>query len=345
MFIALNMIVIAGSLAMGLYFYNIAQRYIARDVIYIAPRLNEGHLHFSRANVDDLAHRYPGLIISAESRGSVLVASSTQSVAATAIYVDTQYFAIHSFEFIEGGHWHGAGVNAIVLNQAMAWRLFGSISDIAGLSVWIRERLYIVTGVVLQGNESRYMVWMPVSSSPPGLPVTALYIQPVAYNPLAVYAARDMVGRLGRMPGDYAIVDMNRFIESINIRTRLLLYAVWLCMLIFLMRVTWRRMHAYKGIKVVKNLALPLLGIAVCLYTLWGINDILMWLPNLSNPNTSLFESITAAGVLPPEGYLPYNLTQLSQISRYGNYVLIAGLIAFINLLFCQRLTYDERGN
>jgi len=337
LFVVLNMLVIIGSLVVGFYSHNRARRYIAPDVIYIAPRLNENHLHFSTADVDIFDRSLPNMTVVAESRGSALVTVSFQSVVTSVIYTDPSYFAVHSLDFIEGGHWHGTGGSGIVLNQALAWRLFGSIENITGVPIWIGERVYVVTGVVWQSSESRYMAWM--SRGARDLPVTALYIQPAASYPLAIYLVRGVMSN--QRLSDYSIVDINRFIEGMNIRNRILLYILWICMLIFLARYAWQRILLGEK-KVIKYLVLPFAGIVLCIYVLWGINDILMWLPNLSNPYTSVFESISGVGLLPPEGYLPYGLMRVGRLSRFVNYAFIAGMAGFVSLLFCLRLRHND---
>ena len=336
LFIGFSMLIIVGSLVLGFYSYGRARRYFVRDVVYIAPWLNEGHLHFSMTDIDLLNRSLRDTTIAAESRGSAHVEASMQEAITSVIYTEASYFTIHSLEFIEGGPWYGEGGSSIVLNQALAWRLFGATEGVVGIPVWIGESVYNITGVVRQNNESRYMAWMPMVA---GQPVTALYIHSRVPNPLAVYLARDAMLQLHRRPADYAIVDINRFIESMNIRSRILLYLVWVCILIFLAQKVWQRVESggKKAFKDFKGLILPLAGIILCVVALWGINDILMWLPNLANPDTSLFANISTVGVLPPDGYLPYGLVRLSRLSRYVNFAFIAGIVGLVNLLFCLR--------
>ncbi|MCL2577242.1 MAG: hypothetical protein FWE27_04230 [Defluviitaleaceae bacterium] len=64
---------------------------------------------------------------------------------------------------------------------------------------------------------------------------------------------------------------------------------------------------------------------------LWGVNDILLWLPNLSTPGNYLFATITTIGTLPPDVYLSDGLLRVCQLSRHSNYALIAGAVAFVN--------------
>ena len=335
-FIGFNMLIIIFCLVVSFVLHSRANGYFAHDVVYAAPRLNESHLHFSIADVDRLERALPlGAVIVTERRGSVFIEASMQSAVTRVIFTEASYFTVHALDFIEGWHWYGSGGNDIVLNHTLAWRLFGSIENITGMPIWIEERVYTITGIVEQQNENRYMAWMPVDSGPAILPITTMYVLPPEPNPLTAYITRDEI-MFGRRLRDYSVVDINRFVESMNIRNRILLYTIWVLILIFLVRFIWRRIES-NGIKAFKSLkwmALPLIGVPLCVYVLWGINDILMWLPNLSNPHTSVFESISTVGMLPPEGYLPYGLLQLSRLSRYVNIMFVAGLVGLFNLLF-----------
>jgi len=346
LFIVLNMLIIVGCLMSGFYFYNRAKQYFASDITYIAPLLNENHLHFNMAQVETLERAFYDTTIVAKSRGSALVSASMQAATTRIIFSNSSYFAVHALDFIEGGHWHGIeSSNSIVINQALAWRLFGATEDIVGLPIWMEEQVFTVTGVVRQTSDDRYLAWMPAGSSPADMPVTALYILSHDYNPLMPYMAQDAIRRhINRNPNDYAIVNINRFIESMNIRNQMLLSIIWVIILVYLVRWAWRLVESgrIKAFKDFKGLLLPLVGISLCVYALWGINDILMWLPNLSNPNTSLFTSISTVGILPPEGYLSYGLLRLGRLSRYVNYAFIAGLAGLFNVIFCLHFNKES---
>jgi hypothetical protein len=142
-------------------------------------------------------------------------------------------------------------------------------------------------------------------------------------------------------PADYAIVNTTRFTESINIRFRILLYSVWLGALIFFLRMTWTQ-AANRGklqrLTFAGKLALPLACTAMCLLVLWGINDILLWLPNLSALNHSLFTEIFAINLLPPDVYLSAGLSRIWGLSRQANFAFIAGLTAYANIVFLLHL-------
>ena len=341
-FILLNMLLVAASLGVGFHVYRASGRYFARDVVYIAPRLNERHLHFSMTDIDLLTRMYPGHAFAAVNRGSARIAASTHEAVATVIYTDGFYFGIHALDFIEGGQ-AAEGLNAIVINQALAWRLFGNTDNIVGLTVWIGDSPYIVTGVVWQDHEDRFTAWMTRPAGITGY-ATALYIQPNIPDPLTINQAREMLTHnLRQRLDDYAIVDINRYVESMGIRHQMLLYILWACVMIFFVRIAWRRVKNLdkKSTGSIVGVLLPVLATAICMYILTGVNDILLWLPNLSDPHISVFESISTVGMLPPDGYLPYGLSRLSTLSRYANYAFIAGVIGLVSLLFC--LNFHER--
>ncbi|MCL1878981.1 MAG: ABC transporter permease [Defluviitaleaceae bacterium] len=307
--ILVNFFILAGCLGFLFYSYVVAGRYFAHDVIYIAPRTNESRLFFDVADVEILAISYPEYSFAPVSRSSARVASSTHEASATVINTNAAYFDMHAMDFIEGHR-------GTVINKALAWRLFGACEGITGLAITVNDVQHTVTGIVRQCAD--YTVWFSGEIS---APVSSLYI--LAPDPLAESQARTMLETYLRGNSEYAVVDINRFVQSINIRHRILLYPVWAtAFVIFLIRALKQKS------------ALPLVGAMLCLIVLWGARDILFWLPNLSAPSTSLFTEITTIGALPPDVYLSAGMLRLSQLSRNANIALIAGAVGYVNLLF-----------
>jgi len=342
-FIVINMLAVVGALAAGLYIYGVAGRFFARDVVYIAPRINETRLHFPLNDVEILNLNFPGYTIAPEIRGNIFISTGIQETSAYVFYTDAAFFGMHSMDFIEGSYWQGrSDENVMVVNEALAWRLFGATENIAGKVAWIGNETFIMVGVVRQDPQARdpYTAWMPVSQSPPNLLVSALYIRPNEVNPLAVYQSHDMLRfNLSRNPDNYSIVDINRLMESLSVRFRVLLYVTWLIALILLSREAWRR-FASRGsdrYKSVVAVGLPLLGAVLSMYILLGVNDILLWLPNFTHPSANVFQAISAVGILPPEDYLPYGLRRLGALSRMSNYAFVIGIVGLVNLLFSLR--------
>jgi len=334
-FALINSLVLVSALIAGMHAYTAADRYFAKDTIFIAPLLNESHLHWSMDDINYLKWRFINYSISAESRGSIAIASSTHETATTVVYTCEAYFAIHFMQFIKGNRWQ-EDANAIVLNEALAWRLFGSI-NIIGMTVDMNDTAYTIVGIVRQGPRGTgdYLAWKPQATSPTPLPITALYILAHNYNLVdSAIHTQEMLSLQFKNPANYAIIDINRYIEAIGIRGRILLYILWLSVLILLMRIFMYIKN--KKLRNMIKLTPLLLGILLALYVLFtGINDIMYWLPNMADPNSSVLSSITNIGILPPEGYLSFGLRRLAHFNRIGNWAWIMGITAFINLIFC----------
>jgi len=333
----INLLALLGSLAVGMHASVMAGRYFARDTIFIAPFLNESHLHWSDSNIAELQQQFVDYSISPVSRGNIVV-QTTQAITTTVVYTDAAFFSISFMNFIEGNRWADYD-SGIVLNEALAWRLFGG-GDVLGLPVEINQKQYTVAGVVRQeqgGGE--YMAWMPRSAMPVPLAAATLYIQAHNYNLVDVFA--HTIGHSGmlnlqfRNPGNYAIVDINRYVETIGLRNRLFLYVLCVYALIVLIGVCVKQIPNRNRKNIVLCFVLPVLGVlAYILFT--GVDDILYWLPNLAVSDTSVFEYITNIGALPPDGYLCFGLSQLAALNRMTNLAWIVGMVAFVNVLVCK---------
>jgi hypothetical protein len=222
LFAFINCLVLAAALVAGTVFYFSAKRYFANDIYFISPLLNESRLLFSLNDIEPLRFSFPDYTIVPEIRSSILISTSVQQASATVIYTEAYYFEMHFMDFAQGGHWHSQGdLNSVVINEALAWRMFGGV-DVIGLGVEIGGNPYIITGVVRQGKtsaDSANAAWKPLAAAPGGLPVTALYIQAHDHNPLNAELDTQTMLRdhIRRSPEDYAIVDINQYIRNIAI--------------------------------------------------------------------------------------------------------------------------------
>ena len=314
-----NALLVLGGIALGFYAYQEALRYAPRDVIFTAPFRGEGFF-----NIEILREEN----VSLESRGRQMISRGGRQAVSHVIYTDAEYFRLQSMNFIEGAPWFEEEENSIVLNEALAWYLFGG-NNIAGLSVGIGDGIYRIGGVVRQ-RETEYMAWLPLNDR--NSSVSAFFFNIYPHNALD---ARWEVYRLleNRVIADYAVVDVNSYVENMGIRHRFLLYAVWLFILIALVRRFWEYKSNHK-----KSLPL-LLPAGFALFVLTGIHDIILWLPNPADPHASFFVSISNMGLLPPDVYLSYGMRLLSRLNRLGNIALAAGGLGFVNLIFaylCQ---------
>jgi len=318
-FLLINLLVLVGSIFVGIWAYNRGGQYFAPGVIYVAPGPN-GRA-WTAAEVADLHWQLPDYLVSGAGRGSVLISSGTHQVFATALYSCEGFFTVNFTQFTQGTRWEG--FHSIVLNENLAWRLFGSL-DVVGRAVELGQTRYTVAGVV--GHSEGYMAWLPQV----GGAVSSLYMQPAAYNPVNVMAdisgANGMFARQGRFPGNYFVVDITRYIEAMFKRVQVFLCILWLiAIVIFAKMAKTRRRY---------GLILPILGILLATGALYiSVNEILYWLPNMALPGASLLDSFTNANTLPSG---EHGLVRLAELNRFANIAWIVGAVALVNIVFVK---------
>ncbi|MCL2603129.1 MAG: ABC transporter permease [Defluviitaleaceae bacterium] len=308
--ITVNALILIAALAAGMVLHVLSGRHFKRDVIFIAPMLNESRFYFSADDLDNLRVAFPGYTIVSESRGT--------ADSAAVFYTGDFYFGLHHMDFLHGGQ-------GFVINEALAWQRFGN-TDAVGLFMEVDNRFFQVSGVVRQGRvraDSANLIWMPHADAAGSPPVTALYVHVHDYNVLdASVDTRTMIGRhLYRNPVDYAIVDINLYTESIAARNRILLCMVWVCALAAAAAFVYKY---FKGKRWVYLGICTGIFLLLCFFIIVNVNDILLMLNELSVTNT---------GMLPPEVYLSYGMRRLSELNRYANYAWIAGSAALFNIV------------
>jgi len=171
-FLILNIVVLGGSLIVGFADYIEAERRLMPEII-----LDEEVL---------ISH------------GSAYISVSDRWAYSPIIFCDTYYFQINFLHFIEGSHWHESEeeLPLIILNEALAWYLFGG-KNITGLTVNMGGYFYRIIGVVREG--SNYMAWMPSNNG-------------------------------------YIEIEANRSVAGMGVLHRILLYAIWLYIMVMLFK-------------------------------------------------------------------------------------------------------------
>jgi len=286
-----------------------------------------------------------------ESRVSAKISGGGKSADVRLTYCDAGFLSIHPMNFIEGAPWLKSEdmEQIIILSEYLAWRLFGGV-DVIGMTVIVgdedRHYSYKVTGVVRRkgDGQSDLTAWLPAGSrlSPYSgfRPVAAsgIYLMPRPYIPAD--ARTDAINMLAGKPvSDYAIVDMDKYIESMHIRRQILLIMTIAFMAYTLMRQAGKIIPEGRlTVADIVKRAVALAGAAAAVWVIFsGIYDIVQWLPNLTDPDTPLMSILGNINALPPESVMPYGLSRISQLNRYANYAWIAGAGGLINLFFCLR--------
>ena len=313
LFIAINMLLLILGLAIGSYAYLTAGRYVAQDIVFVAPFGGDAIYHFSVVDTEAIYTTPVG-------RGRLKISRGDRRVSTSVMFCEASYFELEFKNFIEGNPWHSSEKDTpvIILNEALAWYLFGG-DNITGLTVEIENIFYRITGVIRQeGNE--YMAWLPISKD---MEVTAVYLKPYPFNRISARTAALELLQC-RTRSDYAVVNVNRYIESIGVRQRILLYVVWLYLVLVLIK-------ALKGFK-------KLIPLIIRVLVIISAYDILLWLPNLADPDVSLIAYLSNTGVMPIERYLSQGMERLSILNHYANFAWITGFVALLNLGFCLRM-------
>lgn len=293
-FIILNGLLLTASLAVAFYTHRAAGRYLVSNTLAIIP-----YNHFDAADA------------ATAEQNNITITKGDRQVSSIAIFCNPAYFDIHFMHFIEGGPWHIVENQSqlVILNEALAWYLFGG-ADITGLTVEIDSTFFQIIGVVRQSAE--YMAWLPNGSR--NQPPTSLYLHRDYYAPIPEQI--------------YTSIDVNRYIESISQRFRILFYMMLLYLLAIFVQKAKATPHWW-------------IGVAVCLTMFININDFILWLPNLSGGIAVVFSDLTNIGVLPPERYLSYGLRQIGRLNSFANYAWVVGLIGVINLFFVGGMVKD----
>jgi len=338
-----NLLLLIGAVGVGLVAYHRAGGYFSRDVVYVAPRLNESRLFFSAENITGLHEAFPGYLIVPSGRGRAEINHPGRQVSADVVFTDSRYFMLHHMDFITGSAWTGCiNDHVIVLNEALAWRLFGGV-DVVGLTVFVQERPYVVIGVVRQepradGGE-RALIQLVTET------VTALYILPHEHNEVntPIHVRQMLQWFLFVNPGEYVMVDLNRYVESMGVRVRVLLSLAWLVLGIKLLRTGLTYTTENKKSRMIFLLN-NISGMVLLFFVGLGIYDVLQWLPALGGEAVSFFEVFTNIGTLPPEGYMSYGMVRLSGFNRLVNYAWIVGAVGLVNLTTLYNTAYVPVG-
>jgi len=245
------------------------------------------------------------LIISGYNQNTALVEQSSGIITkgdrqaySTVIFCNSAYFDIYFMHFIEGGQWHDSEnyLQVVILSESLAWYLFGG-GDIAGMTVEIDGAFFQIIGVVRQGVE--YVAWLPNGRR--NTTATSMYLH------------RDYI-----IPGQ-SYIDIDRYIESISHRFKILFYIVLLYLLIVFVQKRWW------------------IGLAAGVLILVGVNDLLLWLPS-----QGVFASLTNIGILTAQHYLSYGLIRIQWLNTLANFAWLVGFVGIFNLIFIGGILKDE---
>ncbi|MCL2204751.1 MAG: ABC transporter permease [Defluviitaleaceae bacterium] len=305
-------LVLAASLILLFALERTAGHFYAEGVVMVTPRISDVRYHIPRARVDALAQHFPAHNIVGVSRSRQVLASDYRSAVGWIYQISPGYFDMYRLDFTQGTAPHRT--TDIVLNEELAWQLFGNTVDVVGLEIQLNDA-HTVGGIVQMGGETT--AWRMATDEP----VSTLYIRTEAHDPLAsATAVRILRNHLGVNPDDYNIVDIDRVVQSIGIRARILLATVLAVASTLLFLQAWRtlRKHEY-----VETIMFSLCAGVVTVFFSVILNHILLWLPNPAAINISTLSYI----------FRPIGPVQLTRLSSFANTALAIGFISMAVLL------------
>ena len=342
----LNIAVLLAALISGIAVSFAADKYIGKDVFYITPLLHGAGYYFDLDELDELQIACQPTQLAYISQGSGLVAYDDFEVYTKIIYYGGAGFSLNNSQFRGGGGWAPGrdNDNVIVINDSLAWQLLGSL-DALDKNVYIADDIYTVAGIVWQQSISKEdcYAYLPFAPAFDERVISSVLLQPESYSKLGYYNIYNWLNIIGKDRRDYYIVDMNRYIENIAIKYKLLLFLSALYILIELI------VSSYKLLKLTYTRKKKLLVFAA-LFCAFVVADTLLivlvlkgvipeiWIPqDRGRVVTELYRTITGSGFLPSKHYLPENMQKIVKLNSYAVASLIAGAVALLNLIFVHK--------
>ena len=359
----LCIILISAMLLVGFFAYRDAGRLFDQNVVYVAPLYDDAVLFFGLADVERFRTSFPQHEISHLVSGSAVIQSQINQARASVVFASCGYYRAHFMHFKEGAP-PVDFTSSVLLSEQLAWRLFGGF-DVVGVPVWIHGQSFVVSGVVT-GDNMGYTAWLPHSAGQ-HVQFSSLFIRFPYYNSVD----KRVVPRetLRANSDEYMILDINRFVEAIYIRNRLILYLTWLVLLVWVLgrsyrfykttlqkdvidanvNVLWRIKDKTDSIG--KLVLLPFAaGFALLsVYVIFaGAIDIISTLPNFALADESLTGYLFGRVDLPPGNFLSPNLQSLFELNARANTAFFSAFIAVMTLCVTQAakagLSYESAG-
>jgi hypothetical protein len=342
-----NVAIVIAAVIAGVAVSSEAEKYIGKDVFYIAPAINDSKHYFSGGEVEELQSVCPPQRLAVISLDSAMISYGDFSVNAKTIFTSSDCFALNNIQFSDGGAWGVGGEkeNSIIINESLAWQLFGSLNA-ADQAVTAGNELYTVAGVARQGRIARdnCFAYLPAASQPGGQGIGSVFLQVSVYDKLSPQLQISAwLEAIFKNPGDYYITDLNRYLENIALKYKLLL------MLIALYVAAVIAINSYRLVKYHyspdKNLAKPAIMLSIILVldvtlivVLLNAVSVDIWLPHSAGSRLGeLLRAITNSGYLPPTEYLLPNLAEISKLNAYANVMLVMGVVGLANFIFVHK--------
>ena len=352
LFLLLNIALVVAALVSIVFISSLAEKYIDKDVFYITPVLNDNRFYFSDEDIELLKSACQPLKLAAISTDSAMISYRNFSAYTKIIHTTSDCFYLNNIKFSSGGPWSAAREreNNIVINEALAWQLFGSL-NVVDKAVVVGEEIYTVCGIACQNRVAKgdYTAYLPVAVQQKEQAVSGILIKVAGYNKLGPYLQINAwLEDIFKNHGEYYIADLNRYVENIALKYRLLLFLIGLYIIAVIL------LNSYRLIKLQRTrnknsarFSIMLVIIAVLdaafVTALLNAVSINIWLPQGAGSRLGeLISTVTNSGSLPPREYLLPNLAQLFKLNSYANTALTVGNVSLFNFIFVHKGTVSS---
>jgi len=338
----LNIAVLLTALLSGFIISSAAEKYIAKEVFYIAPMLHGQKYFFSPDDLEELKEAYKPAKLSYLDIGSGYISYENWEIHCKIVYAGGPSFYLNNTHFIVGNAIDDAEENEhdIVINESLAWQLFGSLAAL-DKNVDIDGSTYTIVGVAAQKKVEKAdcLAYLPFAPAYNEKVISSVLLQPQNYNKLGYYNINNWLYTIGKDERDYYIVDLDSYVESITLKNKilLLLISIYILAILFinsyqLLKLKYKRRVKRKFFTIAGVILLA--DLLLSIFLLKGISFDL-WVPyGLGGRFASLVHIIINNTVLPGPSYLPDNIMELVKLNEYALTAFISGAFALLNIIF-----------
>ena len=345
-FKAINIGVLLAAVASCLFISFRAQGQFAGNTFFIAPTINEGRYFFSLNDIEEFRVKTNADRVAFKNLSTSGVSALNISVHSRVVQTNSDYFELNNVSFSSGGGWllSMENDNVAVINESLAYKLFGSL-DVVDMNLAISDKTYTIIGVIQHGDVSQVnpTVYIPLNPEYEDKVISSIYAQFVSYDFLTTHnAISNYLSDTGRNNRDYYILSLCRYVENIELKSRLLLfilgvYAMVIIVINCIKLLRGNPLNKKTLLKFAVLLPLIALGVVILIRTI----SFEFWIPHGSGSRINdIVATITNNGVLPSNEYLGYGLQTLVRLNSYANITLIVGCVALLNFVFVHKASY-----
>lgn len=330
---AFNMMICTISLIGGILLSINSGKFLNKDMYIISQGNGSNRYSISVDEADDIADYFLDLFISYDITQNLIVESGGMKTFAKITCTNENYKDFNHFNFIEGFFWtEPTKDKVIVVNDALAWKMFGTVY-VVGNNLVINGSKFRIIGIVKNYGNS-YNAWIPIDTSGESQ-IENLYILPNQYKKAtSKHQVKQIFSYIGRNEADFHISDMNRFIDSISNRHKTIYFFFGSIIIFFILITIYRLIRKYmlKKVEFSKIIVLLLLYI-ISIFTIWTFTYSDFWNISTAHGFKDYIDAFFNREALSNTSYLSYNLLYLSKLNYYANIMFLLGLFGGINTI------------